>query len=70
MDSPELTAAKQRFLEQVKSYCLDPTPEKCDEVLAIGRTVEALRAKEPLPPLEWIMPKSVSQNETPDEKSA
>jgi hypothetical protein len=61
MDSPELTRAKRDFLEQVKAYCLNPTTEKCDEVVALGRIVEALRAREPLPPLEWILPKSVSQ---------
>jgi hypothetical protein len=61
MDSPELTKAKREFLEQVKVYCLNPTEEKCNEVVALGRVVEELRALEPLPTLEWILPKSVSQ---------
>jgi len=70
MDSTGLIVAKRKFLEQVKSYCLDPTQEKCDDVVVLGRMVEELRAREPLPPLEWILPKNVSHCETRDKKAA
>ena len=70
MDSSQLTAAKRKFIEQVKRYCLNPTPEVCEDVIALGREVEELRTRETLPPLEWILPESVSNSRTPGSKAA
>ena len=44
MDSEQLSDAKRRFLEQVKRYCTNPSSESGEEVLALGRVVDFLRA--------------------------